>query len=334
MNSREWNNFVNNHETTIYHTYEWGEILKKVHGHDVFYISEKNGIFPVAFVKSIIFGNRLISMPFADYGGPCAINKETTRELINNVVSLSEKMNLDFIEIRSPDEKYFKEFEQFGFVARKDYCTFILDLRQSLDELWKGMEKRTRNDVTKSQKTKFKIIDVQNLEELREFYELYLSTMKNLGSPPQPFEFFKYTWEKFHPNKIKIRLVEYEKNKISGMVFFYHNNKVHFSYSCSNRKFSKLRANDFLLWDTIKNAKKDNYKFFDFGRTRKNSGVYFYKKGWGGKETPMTYFYKFYKKELKERQEIKYKKISDLWSRYMPHRLARKIGPWVIKQIG
>jgi hypothetical protein len=48
----------------------------------------------------------------------------------------------------------------------------------------------------------------------------------------------------------------------------------------------------------------------------------------------MPYFYQFYKKELKERQEVKYQRISNLWSRYMPEPIANRLGPWVIKQIG
>jgi lipid II:glycine glycyltransferase (peptidoglycan interpeptide bridge formation enzyme) len=84
----------------------------------------------------------------------------------------------------------------------------------------------------------------------------------------------------------------------------------------------------------IKEGCDSGLKVFDFGRTRKDSGVYSFKKGWGGEEVPMTYYYKFYKRELKERQEIRYRGISKLWSKLMPNFLAKKLGPWLIKQIG
>jgi hypothetical protein len=71
MNSKNWNKIVDSDNSKIYHLYEWGTLLNEVHGHKLIYLEEDKGVFPMAYVKSFIFGNRLISLPFADYGGPC-----------------------------------------------------------------------------------------------------------------------------------------------------------------------------------------------------------------------------------------------------------------------
>ena len=93
-------------------------------------------------------------------------------------------------------------------------------------------------------------------------------------------------------------------------------------------------ANNLINWHFIQRAGDKKFKYFDLGRTREGAGNLIFKQEWGGKKISQPYFYKFYKKELKERQEIQYKRLSGLWAKYLPEFLATKIGPWLIKQIG
>ncbi|MCK4347941.1 MAG: hypothetical protein KAW47_04920 [Thermoplasmatales archaeon] len=60
----------------------------------------------------------------------------------------------------------------------------------------------------------------------------------------------------------------------------------------------------------------------------------YYSRRWSGELAKMPYFYKFYKKGLKEREEIQYEGLSKLWSKNMPEFVANRIGPWIIKQVG
>jgi len=336
MNSSRWNKIASkSRDSSIYHLREWGKILEEVHGHEIYFLENKNTIFPLGLVRSAIFGNRLISMPFADYGGPVTIDKGSVGEILEEVEEVAGELKPDFVEIRAPAKEYFDLLTSKGYERRVDYCTFLLSLEADEEELWKGLEKRTRNGITRSKKEGLSAKRAESHEDLLDFYFIYLKTMKNLGSPPQPFKFFKGLWDEFaKKDSMRIYFANFDSRPIAAMMFFTYGNKIHYSYSCSLYEFRTKRANDFLLWHAISTFSSEGFERFDFGRTRFNSGVYKYKRGWGGREVEMPYFYKFLRKRLEERQETKYKTISEFWSRYMPESLARRIGPWIIRQIG
>ena len=334
MNSKNWNEIVNHNNSKIYHLYDWGRLLNEVHGHKLIYLEEDNGVFPLAHVKSFIFGNRMISLPCTDYGGPCTNDKETADILVTRTEDTAEDLDVDFVEIRSPSEEHFDIFEKHGFVRRDDYFTFILDLNREAKELWKIIGRKNRNMVRKAEKNGVKIVEAVNKNDLSVFYGLYLKTMKKLGSPPQPYKFFETIWDMFYPKKVIIILAKCNDKYIGGSLFFLHKDTIHHSYNCSLKEHLGLGQNNLMQWHIIKWGNENGFKYLDFGRTRKNAGNVLFKRRWGGELVKMPYFYKFYKKELKEREEIQYEGLSKLWGKYMPEFIANRIGPWIIKQIG
>lgn len=334
MNSRSWNELVNKNDSKFYHIYEWGILLEYVHGHRLIYLKEDNNILPLAYVKSILFGNRLISLPFADYGGPCLANNKSIDILITEAEETAKKLDVDFIEIRSPSEVSFESLIEHGFIKRDDYFTFQLRLDSQLDKLWDSIGKKNRNMVRKAEKKSIKIIRASDIDDLKLFYIIYLDTMKRLGSPPQPYKFFKEIWHLFYPNRILLLLATCGTEYVAGSLFFLHKNIIHHSYNCSLKEHLGSGQNNMMLWYAIKWGNENGFKYLDFGRTRENAGNVLFKKRWGGQLVMMPYFYKFYKKELNERQEMHYMKLSRIWSKYMPMKITNKIGPWIIGQIG
>ena len=331
----KWNQLVISNKSKIYHLYQWGTLINKAHGLKLVYLREEKGVLPLALVKSFIFGNRLISLPFADYGGPCASDEETVKKLILRAEEEARNLKVDFLEIRTPpDEKLFSLFEKLGFKRRDDYFTFLIDLNRGLEESWKAIGVKNRNMVGRARKSGVKIIKAKNKSDLKIFYRLYLETMKRLGSPPQPFIFFETIWDLFYHKNLLIPLAVFNNRYIAGGLFFLHQDIVHHSYSCSSKKNFIPGTNNLILWYVIEWAMGHGFKCLDLGRTRPGAGNVNFKKRWGGKPTSLPYFYKFYKKEIKERDEVKYKKWSDLWAKYLPQCLANHIGPWLIKQIG
>jgi FemAB-related protein (PEP-CTERM system-associated) len=319
----------------FYHLYEWGTLLKRVHGHEIVYLREDRGVFPLACIKSPIFGKRLISLPFADYGGPCAPDESTADRLIAGCEEAAQGLDVDFIEIRSPDSRYFDALERHGFVRRDDYVTFIVRLDGRIEDIWKGIGDKTRNRVRKAEKSGVQITEASTESDLRVFFLLYQNTMKRLGSPPQPYEFFEGIWDSFHPDEMTMPLAMWDGECIAAGLYFLHGNTIHGAYGASNHEYGRLAANTLLEWHVINLGHERGFSHLDFGRTRRDDqGIVRFKKRWGGELVTMPYFYRFYKKTLDERQEIKYRWASRLWSSYMPRPLANRIGPSVIKHVG
>ena len=69
--------------TNTYHDFRWGKIAEKSFGHKFYVLLSENaegvmdGILPFVHIKSWMFGNYMVSMPYFNYGGVCADDKST-----------------------------------------------------------------------------------------------------------------------------------------------------------------------------------------------------------------------------------------------------------------
>jgi FemAB-related protein (PEP-CTERM system-associated) len=335
MKLNGWSELVeHSDDCTVYHLRQWGTLLEEVHGHKLVYLQKDKGIFPLAYVRSMIFSNRLISLPFADYGGLYAQDEETAEELISECQERAQRLGVDFIEIRCPNARYFEMLTQYGFVKRDDYSTFVLQLDRNVEELWKSIGEKKKKKVRKAGRVGIHTIEATDKADLKTFYMLYQKTMKRLGSPPQPYRFFERMWDLLYPRNMTMFLVRYEGDYIAGKLVFLHNKTIYQAYNPSLSEYYNLAPNDLVQWDLIKWGNEHRFRQLNFGRSRKNEGPELFKQQWGGESVSMPYFYRFYNKELSERQEVRYRWISTLWSKYMPERVANRVGPLIIKQIG
>ena len=131
-----------------------------------------------------------------------------------------------------------------------------------------------------------------------------------------------------------IPLASYDGKCVAGALAFLTSDRIHVAYGCSLSEYLPLAPNDLVWWHAIKWGSEHKLSCFDFGRTREGDTNVVFKKRWHGEAIKMPYFYKFFGKTLRQRQEIQYRKISHLWSKYMPEFVANKVGPLIIKQIG
>ena len=82
----EWNNFVIENTPSafysLYNLFEWRRVLINAYGYEPYYIivekkGEMVGCFPLMYVKSRLFSDRLISLPITDHGcGPCVKDED------------------------------------------------------------------------------------------------------------------------------------------------------------------------------------------------------------------------------------------------------------------
>lgn len=335
MTQDNWSNLVeHSDDCTVYHLLQWGTLLEEVHGHKLVYLEKDNGVFPLACIRSRIFGNRLISLPFADYGGPYARDRETAEELVTDCQRKARELGVDFIEVRCPGSQYFDILADDGFIRRDDYLTFVLQLKGDIEHLWKNIGEKKKKKVRKARRNGTHTVEARDKSSLKTFYTLYLKTMKRLGSPPQPYRFFEKMWDLLYPGNMNLFLVKHENDYIAGKLVFLHNDTIYQAYSPSLSEYYSLAPNDLVQWDLIQWGNDHDYRQLHFGRTRKNEGPETFKQQWGGEAVDMPYYYQFLNRELKERQEVRYHRAAELWSKYMPECIANCVGPRIIKQIG
>src|SRR6266705_1307043 len=73
-------------EATFFHRIGWKDVIEEVFGHKThFMVAERAGrlvgILPLAEIRSLLFGNGLVSLPFCAYGGTAVVVDEARSEL-------------------------------------------------------------------------------------------------------------------------------------------------------------------------------------------------------------------------------------------------------------
>ena len=345
----KWNSLVERSASaTTYHLWEWGETLSSTYNYRKYYLalmedSDIIGALPLIHVKSRLFGNRLISLPFCEHGGPLVDptldeheKQNVVKVLLHDVEELVNAAGVEYVEIRNPPLIATENPLFVNCVGFRRYVTFKIDLTKGTEECWRCLNRKTRNAVRKAMKSGIDVKEVKTLQQLKTYYELYLQTQRRHGSPPHSFELFEKLYANFHAKgKMKVLLAEYEEIPIAGIIVFLHNDKMFWWSNVTDRKHRALNPTNMLLWRLIKWGIENECKTLDMGRTRKKTSVHHFKSRWGGQEKPLQDYVLFQnskRKELPDPEQERYRYLSRLWA-LLPCMLTKKIGPRIISGI-
>jgi hypothetical protein len=244
---------------------------------------------PVYEVKSWIFGNRLVSIPFATICDPLVSSRTEFEFLLAAARNLSRELNSRYIEVRalnstallghSPGKSFFK-------------CHY-LNLDTDLKAIEKNFHHSLRQKLRKVGRSGLKLKTGRSETDLQEFNRLNLMTRKRLGLPPQPCKFFKMLWDIFYPDKVRLLLAEHQEKAIAGVLLYIFKDRVSAEFTVTDWNYMRMNPVHFLYWEIIKWAHASGYKIFDLGRTDVgNIGLMNFKNSWGMEMTDITrYFY-------------------------------------------
>lgn len=329
---KEWNDYVlNSNNSSFYHLTGWKNIVNKSYGHKPFYlIAKKNGdikgILPIVLMESRIFGKKLVSVPFAPYGGVCADDLITENVLINDAKTLANELDVDYLEFRNYKENEFK------LNSNDSYYSLILKLNSNPELLWNNFRKSMRRYIGNAMKNN--LVITTNPIYINEFYKLYSNNMKDLGTPVHSYTFFKNLLEEFSENT-NITIVQYNNIPIAAVLLLYFKDVVIYGWGSSDRKYLQYSPNYILFWELIKQSCEKKYNYFDFGRSQKTDGTFLFKKGWGGE--PRQLYYQYYSKNSKRAPDMSKsnstrQKFAMLWKN-LPIPIANKLGPFLRSNI-
>src|SRR5260370_42056241 len=78
---------------SLYHYWVWREVIEETFGHRAYYLTAVEdgrirGVLPLFLIRSRLFGNFLVSIPFFSYGGVIGDSKEARETLLEAAVDL------------------------------------------------------------------------------------------------------------------------------------------------------------------------------------------------------------------------------------------------------
>lgn len=304
---------------TLAHTLEWKAVIGRCSSTDTFHTLIRGdgqviGIIPLfskniyndnRFNRILKFNLRTLNSPYPlgwVYGGPCIISSEDNEimEGVLDYIGDFARKNA-FVDIKI--QPFIESDSWRNLYLRKDYKltegeTSFIDLTKSLDDLWKDLNKKTRNSTNKALKNDLTITKAKEKKDVATFYSLYKKLIERTGIPMYPYSYYEAIWDILVPKKMaRFYFVEYDNKKVGSLLAFYHKKVITYAENATLERYLRLCPNNLLLWTVIDEGKKLGYELFDLGGLPqdKTHGIYRFKTGWGGEINR----YGVYKKELR-----------------------------------
>ena len=327
-----WDGYVNQHsEATFFHLYGWKQALSKSFRHKCYYLyayrGEKIvGVLPLGHIKSLLFGNALISTPFAVYGGVLSDNNEIKQLLTDEACRLAEELKVDHLEIRNTEQQY------PDWPNKELYVYFKKELSDNDEDNLKAIPRKQRAMVRKGIKEGLEYDISKNIDN---FYQAYSESVRNLGTPVFAKKFFTSLIDVFD-DQVDVLTVTKENHLVASVLSFYYKNEVLPYYGGGTSAARALKGNDFMYWALMQHSVKQGMTSFDYGRSKEGTGSYSFKKNWGFEPKPL--FYEFYLVKAKSIPDInplnpKYQRFISIWQK-LPLKLSQMLGPILSRDLG
>src|SRR4030042_196613 len=133
-------------EAKLCHLPEWTKMVDMAFGHKGHYLvaRENNtvcGVLALSYVRSRLFGNRLVSQAFSDYGGPLTMNPAALESLYDRAIDLANSYGCKSIEFRNTVAM------PQALHTRTDKICMHLPLTSDQEIVWKSLRPQIRNRI-------------------------------------------------------------------------------------------------------------------------------------------------------------------------------------------
>ena len=287
------------------------------------------GVLPLVHIRNRLFGNRLVSTPFCVQGGPLALDDDARRALDDYAIGLAEKLGAEFIEYRS-------ETRTNPEWACKDdlYYIFRREIDPSPDVNLKAIPRKQRAVVRKAIKAEELHDEIDDGPD--RFYGVYANSVRNLGTPVFSKKYCRTLKSVFGDDCEFLIIVDPDGTPVSSVMQFYFRDEVLPYYGGGLPEARNSGAYSFMYWRSTCRAAERGMKIFDFGRSKKDTGAFAFKKNWGFEPKPLQYEY--YLRDGASVPDVnplnpKYHLMINMWKR-LPVPLANLIGPPIFGAIG
>lgn len=328
-----WDAFVNAcPDATFFHKSGWQKIIRSVFAHRTWFLYAERagiieGVLPLAQVKSRVFGNSLVSLPFAVYGGVAAVNDEAVGVLELEAQKIAERLRVDHLEFRNIQRRHTE------WPVQDLYVRFRKPIAAEVDANMMAIPRKQRAMVRKGIKNGL-LSEIDT--DVNRFFTLYANNVHRHGTPALPKRYFEALQNEFDSDCEVLTVSTSDGRPLSSVLSFYFRDEVLPYYAGDEISARDLAANDFKYWELMRRSCERGLKIFDYGRSKQGTGSYSFKKNWGFEPESLHYEYCLYRRESipqNNPSNAKYRLLIETWRR-MPVSVANWLGPFIVKNLG
>lgn len=266
--------------------------LSEGNGHKLIICSDGNNN-----IKGIVFGE----IQKRNWGPLSIFTSRTILEgtpfVIDNDIEILDRLLTSFLDefktrsIYILIRNYFntselkKTFCKYGFIY-EEHLNILVELTKSEEHLWQELNPKRRNEIRKAKREGVKFTVRDDMESLKNGYEILKSVYKRTGLPLLPFKVFDKLLNYSHGrNGLKIFCAEFDGKIIGVMFALCYSSVIYDWYAGSNPEYYCKNPNDLIPWEVFLWGKLNGFTTFDFGGAGKPNvpyGVRNYKLKFGG----------------------------------------------------
>jgi FemAB-related protein (PEP-CTERM system-associated) len=286
------------------------------------------GFLPLAYVRSLLFGRFLVSLPYVNSAGVLADDPTTAGRLIDGAVALADELTVRYLELRHE--------QPIEHPALTERMTGKVHMRLALpgraDELWDRLPAKVRNQVRKGQKCQLTVA-WGGAELLGEFHDVFSRNMRDLGTPVYGRGLFAAVLRHF-PDGAEFCVVRSDGRPAAAALLLHGAGVSEVPSASSLREFNPTCANMLMYWHLLERAVQRGQTVFDFGRSSVDGSTFRFKKQWGAEPFPATWQYHVRRGSIAavRPDNPRYGRMIRLWQK-LPLALTRLIGPAIVRGI-
>lgn len=279
----QWNNLVKrSNNGTIFHRLDFLAYHGKRFIKDEKHLIIMKGLSIYSVMPMAIFeveGQLIAKSPYGgSYGGPIFEKSQSYQaghEVIDAILEYLQANEINKLTLTLPidicHECYSNTF-QLALLEKRFRCTnrdivSVVDLRrkESIQEI---MSQRGRRVVRKAKKVG---VETTHKASLLDFWNVMEKNFaKHETSPTHTFEEFQWLADHF-PEKIFADVAYIDNKPVAGIgVFIINKNVINSFYLCQDPAMRKYGALSLLIYESLKRAQQNQFKWFDLGTSSVN----------------------------------------------------------------
>ena len=316
---------------SMWHRPVISSFISQTYGHRTWYLGafsenkEIVGLLPLVQLKSRLFGNFLVSMPYFNYGGLLADSPEVARKLIEAAEQTRQELSARHIELRHSRDA------GMGLPQRTDKVTFWLPLPDNHADLWNSFQPKLRAQIRRGER-ELTEIKVGGGELLDDFYTVFSVNMRDLGTPVYGKSFFRNLLETLE-GRAWLVTVRIGGRSVGCAFLTRYQNRMEIPWASTLRTFNHTSVNMAMYWRILQFAIDRGFEIFDFGRCSEDAGTYRFKQQWGAQPLRLHWDYVLSEGEALPAlnpDNPKFRLLIAAWRR-LPVWCANLLGPHIVR---
>jgi CelD/BcsL family acetyltransferase involved in cellulose biosynthesis len=256
---------------SVFHTPGWLEALRRTYGYQPIAFTaglpagRLEGGLVFCYVKSWLTGARLVSLPFSDHCEPLAESASVFEQLLQAALVFAQE-RCRYVELRPVTEYEFEPAGGGSLENHKSYVLHKLDLRPSLEVLFRGFHKSCiQSKVRRAERERLTYEEGRSEAILGKFYYLHSLTRRRHRLPPQPLNWFRNLVAAMGETLV-IHIASKDSRPVAAIVTLFFKNTLVYKWGASDARFHPLGGMPLLFWKAIQEGKRCGAEEFDLGR--------------------------------------------------------------------